>query len=314
MSLLRKATRQRAKIRLGLSGPSGAGKTYTALLLASGMTSWDKIALIDTENGSGDLYAHLGEYSVLPITAPYTPEKYIQATKECEAAGMEVIIIDSITHEWSGKGGCLDIHESETQKMKIPNSFTSWAKVTPRHQAFIDSILQSPCHIITTVRSKTDYVLTEKNGRQVPQKVGMSAVTRDGFEYELTLSFDMDTDHKAFTSKDRTGLFAGQNSFVPDQSTGQKIMQWCESGADPVKDAYDVVNEPSDIQDPTLFNHNSIVESGKPLITNEQFKKLCERVKGGEKEAYWKALDAFSFEATQKNLLDGIYQSLKQPA
>src|SRR5688500_5846514 len=111
MSNLRKATRQKAKIRLGLSGPSGSGKTFTALLIASGMTTWDKIALIDTENGSCDLYSNLGDYSVLPISAPYTPEKYIQALKECEAAGMEVIIIDSITHEWSGKGGCLDIHE-----------------------------------------------------------------------------------------------------------------------------------------------------------------------------------------------------------
>lgn len=249
MSNLRKATRQKAKIRLGLSGPSGSGKTFTALLIASGMTTWDKIALIDTENGSGDLYSNLGDYSVLPISAPYTPEKYIQALKECEAAGMEVIIIDSITHEWSGKGGCLDIHESETAKMKIPNSFTSWAKVTPRHQAFIDSILQCPVHVITTVRSKTDYVLTEKNGRQVPQKVGMAAVTRDGFEYELTLSFDVDTDHKAFTSKDRTGLFAGKPSFIADSETGKSIIQWCESGVDKVES---IITEPSDINDELL--------------------------------------------------------------
>lgn len=249
MSNLRKATRQKAKIRLGLSGPSGSGKTFTALLIASGMTTWDKIALIDTENGSGDLYSNLGDYSVLPISAPYTPEKYIQALKECEYAGMEVIIIDSITHEWSGKGGCLDIHEQETAKMKIPNSFTSWAKVTPRHQAFIDSILQCPVHVITTVRSKTDYVLTEKNGRQVPQKVGMAAVTRDGFEYELTLSFDVDTDHKAFTSKDRTGLFAGKPSFIADSETGKSIIKWCESGVDKVDP---IISEPSDITDEVL--------------------------------------------------------------
>lgn len=273
--MLRKATRQKAKIRLGLSGPAGSGKTFTALLIASGMTDWDKIALIDTENGSGDLYAHLGEYSVLPISAPYTPEKYIQAIKECEGAGMEVIIIDSITHEWNGKGGCLDIHDAETQKMKIPNSFTSWAKVTPRHQAFIDSILESPCHIITTVRSKTDYVLTEKNGRQVPQKVGMAAVTRDGFEYELTLSFEMDIDHKAFTSKDRTGLFTG-NSFVPNKATGEKIIDWCESGTSKLL----------------------------PSITESAFIKAITRIENGEHDLIDKVRESYTLNSSQAYSLD----------
>lgn len=230
---LRKATRQQAKIRLGLSGPSGSGKTYTALLIAFGITNdWTKIAVIDSENGSADLYSNLGEYNVLPITAFYEPEKYISAIEACEKAEMEVIIIDSITHEWSGKGGCLDIHERETAAMKIPNSFTAWAKVTPRHQSFVDKILQSKCHIITTVRSKTDYVLAEKNGKQVPQKVGMAAQTRDGFEFELTLSLDMDQDHKAFSSKDRTQLFAGKPPFIPSSETGKMIKEWCESGVD----------------------------------------------------------------------------------
>lgn len=230
MTMLRKATRQKAKMRLGIAGPSGSGKTYSALLIASGMTSWEKIAVIDTENGSADLYESLGNYNVLPITAPYAPEKYVQAIAECVKAGMEVIVIDSITHEWSGKGGCLDIHEQVTSGMKIPNSFTAWAQVTPRHQAFIDAILQCPVHIITTVRSKTDYVLTEKNGKQVPQKVGMASQTRDGFEYELTVSFDLDQDHKAFTSKDRTGLFSGKGSFVPSAATGSAILDWCNAG------------------------------------------------------------------------------------
>ena len=125
-----------------------------------------KVAIIDTENGSADLYAHLGDYSVLSLTAPYTPEKYITAIKECENAGMEVIIVDSITHEWDGKGGILEISNSMTG-----NSYTNWAKITPRHQAFLDAILQSPCHMITTVRRKTDYELVDVNGKKVPQKV-----------------------------------------------------------------------------------------------------------------------------------------------
>jgi hypothetical protein len=227
---LRKATRLKAKIRLGLSAVSGGGKTYSALLIAKGMCNGDlsKVAIIDTENGSADLYSNLGEYNVFPIESPYTPEKYINAIKECENAGIEVIIIDSITHEWDGKGGILDISNSMTG-----NSYTNWAKITPRHQAFIDSILQSKCHIITTVRRKQDYELTtNSNGKLVPQKVGLKEVTRDGYEYELTVNLELDTNHQSTASKDRTGLFAGQPPFVPNEATGKMILDWCESGLD----------------------------------------------------------------------------------
>jgi hypothetical protein len=254
MTNFRKATRQRVKLKLGLVGPAGSGKTYSALQLASGMTDWDKIALIDTENGSGDLYSHLGPYNVVSISAPFHPNKYIEAIKRCEEEGMELIIIDSVTQEWSGKGGCLDIHEQETAKMKMPNSFTAWAKVTPLHQSFVDTILQSPCHIITTIRSKSDYVLTERNGRQVPQKVGLAAIQRDGFDFDLSVSFDIDAEHKARASKDRTGLFVDQPSFTITQETGRAILSWCNSGAEPIADPIDgvvkVISECDDL--PTL--------------------------------------------------------------
>jgi len=225
---LRKATRQKAKIRLGLSAVSGGGKTYSALLLANGLCGdWGKVALIDTENGSGDLYAHLGDYMVLPLQAPYSPERYIQAIKACEDSGASVIIIDSITHEWDGKGGILEISNSMTG-----NSYTNWAKLTPRHQAFIDAILQSKCHVITTVRRKQDYELMDKDGKKVPQKVGLKEVTREGFEYELTLNLELDVNHNATCSKDRTGLFQGKPEFTPSIETGKMIAEWCETGLD----------------------------------------------------------------------------------
>lgn len=229
---LRKATRQKAKIRLGLSAVSGGGKTYSALLIAFGICNdWNKVAVIDTENNSADLYAHLGEYSVLPLIAPYTPENYIKAIKECEAAGMEVIIVDSITHEWDGKGGCLQIQE------QLGGKYQDWAKVTPRHQAFIDSILQSKCHVITTVRRKQDYEMTkDTNGKVKVEKAGLKEVTREGFEYELTANLEMDTRHNATASKDRTGLFMGKPSFVPSIETGKMIAEWCDSGTDKTED------------------------------------------------------------------------------
>lgn len=233
MSLLRKATRQKSKIRLGLSAVSGGGKTYSALLIAKGLAGGDlsKVVLIDTENGSGDLYSHLGDYSVLPLEAPYTPENYAKAIKTCEEAGMDVIIIDSITHEWDGKGGILEIHSAMTG-----NSFTNWASLTPRHQKFIDAILQSKCHIITTVRRKQDYEMTkDANGKMVIEKGGLKEITREGFEYELTANIQLDMKHNATALKDRTGLFADQPSFVPTEATGKLIYDWCEKGIEPIK-------------------------------------------------------------------------------
>lgn len=230
---LQTAQRKRAKIKLGLQAPSGGGKTYSALLLAYGLcNNWEKIAVIDTENHSADLFSDLGAYKVLPLSAPYTPERYIEAIEACEADGMEVIIIDSASHEWAGKGGCLESHESEMSKMRFPNSFTAWAVITPRHQAFIDKILQSSCHIICTFRSKSEYVLMERNGKTVPQKVGMAPVTRDGFEFELTISFDLDLLHKAYCSKDRTRLFIDKDPFVITTETGKQILDWCNNGVD----------------------------------------------------------------------------------
>lgn len=223
---LRKATRKQAKIRLGLSAVSGGGKTYSAILIAKGLCGdLSKVAVIDTENGSADLYAHLGDYNVLPLTAPFTPERYIEAIRSCEKAGMEVIIVDSISHEWDGKGGCLEIVE------QLGGKYQDWAKVTPRHQAFLEAILHSPCHIITTVRRKQDYEMTkDNNGKIKIEKGGLREITREGFEYELTINLELDMNHNATASKDRTGLFMGKPAFVPSEKTGEMIATWCEQG------------------------------------------------------------------------------------
>ena len=226
---LKKATRQQVKLRLGLSAVSGGGKTYSALLLAYGMTNdWSKIAIIDTENGSGSLYTHLGEYNTIDLQAPYTPERYIECIKACEAAGIEVCIIDSITHEWDGKGGIIEISNSMTG-----NSFTNWAKITPRHDAFINAILQSKMHMITSVRRKQDYEMTKgTDGKVKVEKAGLKEVTREGFEYELTINFNLDTNHHATASKDRTGLFMDKPEFIITPETGKKIIEWCNQGVD----------------------------------------------------------------------------------
>jgi hypothetical protein len=222
---LRQAHRKQAKIKLALQGHSGSGKTMSALLLASGITGYSKIAIIDTENHSADLYAHLGEYNVLQLSKPFTPERYIKAIEVCENASMEVIIIDSVSHEWDGSGGILDLHGAMTG-----NSFTNWNKVTPRHNAFVQKILQSESHVIGTIRTKTDYTLTDKNGKMVPEKVGLKGITRDGMDYEFTVVFDLDIKHMAKASKDRTGLFMDKPEEVITAAYGKKILEWCNTG------------------------------------------------------------------------------------
>lgn len=224
MTNLRVSKRSQARIRACVQGPSGAGKTFSSLLLAYGLTgNWSKVAVIDTENQSADLYAHLGQYNVISVGTPQTPEKYMEAIEVCEKAGMEAIIIDSISHEWET---LLDIHSN------MPgNSFSNWAKITPRHNGLLNKILSCSAHVIATVRTKQDYVLTDKNGKMVPEKVGLKGVQRDGLEYDFTIVFDVNIRHMASASKDRTGMFVDLPDFMIGVETGQKILKWCNEGS-----------------------------------------------------------------------------------
>lgn len=271
---LKKAERKKAKIRLGLSGPSGFGKTYSSLLIAKGLVGeWNKIALIDTENGSGELYSDLGEYNVITLEAPYSPERYIKAIKTCEDAGMSCIIIDSITHEWDGDGGCLDIQN------QLGGRYQDWAKVTPRHNAFIQAILTSKCHVITTVRKKQDYEMSEVNGRKKVEKVGMKEITREGYEYELTMNLEIINDkHLVKASKDRTGLFMGKPEMIPTEKTGELIREWCENGAE--------------LPEPTEMQFNGIVEY---LGGDEVRKRQAEQ-----------ALKKYKLNPTQWEIIEGM--------
>lgn len=238
MSRIRIAQRSKVKLKLAVSGLSGSGKTYSSLLIARGFVGdWSKIGLIDSENGSGELYSHLGPYQYIdlrfdssnrPIRDPHSPENYSQCIKEMVAAGVECIVVDSITHEWDGIGGCLESVE------RLGGRFADWAKVTPRHKAFVDSILQADAHIIVTMRKKSDYLMgeEERNGktRQKIEKVGMKDVQREGVEYEFTLQFTIDRRHFATAEKDRTGLFTGTSPILLDGRVGEQLLAWANSG------------------------------------------------------------------------------------
>lgn len=227
---IRKAERKQAKLRVGLSGPSGSGKTYSALLIARGLaTSWDKVCLIDSENGSGELYSDLGAYNVLQLEAPFTPESYIATIKAAEDAGMEVIVIDSISHEWEGKGGCLELNDILAASKYKGNTWSAWSEITPRHQRFIESVTTSKCHIVTTVRNKIDTVMGDD---KKVKKVGTKEITREGFEYELTVNFNIDREtHRVLASKDRTNIFEKCDPFIITENTGADLLAWNNGGA-----------------------------------------------------------------------------------
>lgn len=220
---LRQSSKKQAKIKLAIQGCAGSGKTFSSLLLAKGLSNdWSKIAVIDSENNSADLYSHLGNYNVLSLQGDFSPENYMEALEICERAGMEVIIIDSMSQCWDY---LLECHSNMQG-----NSFTNWGKITPRQNALVQKILQSNSHIISTLRTKQDYVLNEKNGKLVPEKVGLKAVMRDGIDYEFTIVFDVDMKHNAIASKDRTGLFMGKPEFIINSTTGANILKWCNDG------------------------------------------------------------------------------------
>ena len=220
---LEKASKSKSYMRVALQGASGSGKTYSALRLAFGLTQSNNIAIVDTENGSAHLYSSIGDYQVLQLTAPFTPERYIEAIDVCIANGVQTIVIDSLSHEWEGNGGILEMHGSSTGS----NSFANWAKITPRHNALIQHILNTPAHVIATLRSKQEYALKKDDrGRSTPEKLGMKPIQKDGIDYEFTTVLSVDMNHKAVAVKDRTGLFPLDTPFTITEEVGKRLLQW----------------------------------------------------------------------------------------
>jgi len=244
-----KAQRKKSKLRLCLTGVSGSGKTYSSLLLAKGLGG--KIAFIDTEAGSAQLYSDIAEFDVLELGAPYSPSRYIEAIKQAESGGYDVLIIDSLSHAWAAEGGVLDIVDKLSQASNSKNSFMSWNKGSKEQNALVDKILASPLHIICCLRSKTAYELVDMgNGRKTPKKFGLAPVQRENMEYEFSAVLDIGRDnHLATVSKNRTDLFGDEVPFLINEEIGKKFIKWLDRGVEPEK------------------NGKNINEDNKPSIT-----------------------------------------------
>lgn len=228
---VRDAQRKQAKLHAVLSGPSGCGKTFGGLLIGEGLGG--NIVVIDTERRSADKYQGrqgMPPFRVIEFDPPYTPEAYIEAIDTAEADGADVIIIDSISHEWDGPGGCLELVDEIARAKFRGNTWSAWSELTPRHRKFIDRMLSSKCHIIATARSKTETAQIDDNGRKKVVKLGMKSIARDGTEFEFDVCLDIVHDgHFAVASKDRTGVFSGDPKPITEE-TGKRLAEWLAGG------------------------------------------------------------------------------------
>jgi len=293
----KKAERSQIKLKLAIEGPSGSGKTFTSLLIATGFIEAaqlagekaGRIAVIDTENETSAVYSEFFDFDVQPVKPPFTVKAYMTAIQEAIAAGYEMLVIDSISHEWSGKGGLLEQKEILDATGK-GNSYTNWGTITKQHNAFIEAIVQAPIHIIVTMRSKQDYILTEgsnASGKAVtkPQKVGLAPVQREGTEYEFYTVLSMSMNHAASCSKDRTGLFDGREGWVPNKETGAELREFLRKGKPlemvrPTEEGkMETVHTPAPAHAPLLETENEGLDAWKEQIYNSGSVAVLEQLR-----------------------------------
>ena len=248
------ATKSQARLRLGLLGPAGAGKTYSALRIASVLGT--RIAVIDTEHGSASKYANepgMPPFDVLELDT-FSPQTYIDALKAAEQAGYEVCIVDSLSHAWMGKDGALEMVDKAAKRSGSGNSYTAWRDVTPIHNAMVEALLQSRCHLIVTLRVKMEYVLeTNAQGKQVPRKVGLAPIQREGLEYTFDVVADLDLDHTLIVTKTRCSTLNQAIISNPGSEFGEHLKAWLTDGAP--------MPEPSQAAPPRANGHPPALQS-----------------------------------------------------
>jgi hypothetical protein len=269
-----KATKNQARLRMAITGPSGSCKTYSALSV--GQHLGKRVAVIDTERGSASKYAGEFDFDVLELDS-FEPGKYVEAIRAAEAAGYDVLIIDSLSHAWIGKGGALEQVDKAAAKSQSKNTFFAWRDVTPQHNSLVDAMLRSKCHIIVTMRAKTEYVIENVNGRQAPTKIGLAAIQRDGIEYEFDVAADMNLQHQFIPSKTRCRELDGQVIQNPGKQLADILNAWLSDGA-PAPQA-EMISEPqvSELLD--------IVTAIKDFgVTDQQIKARLLEITGGISE------------------------------
>lgn len=226
------ATQEQARLRLALDGPAGSGKTFTALRVAVALGR--RVALVDTERGSASKYANLFSFDALNLSN-FNPENYVGAIKAAEDAGYDVLVIDSLSHAWMGEGGALQMVDQAAKRSQSGNSFAAWRDVTPIHNKLVDAMLGCRCHLIVTMRSKTEWVVEkdERSGKSTPRKIGMAPIQRDGMEYEFDVVGDLDQAHNLIISKSRCPEVDSAVINKPGEDFAKTLLAWLGQGEAP---------------------------------------------------------------------------------
>lgn len=227
--MFKKASKSQSRLRLALIGIAGSGKTVTALRIAKGLG--DRIAVIDTERGSASKYA--GEHCDFDVAQleSFAPQKFIEALRAADEQGYDVVIIDSLSHAWMGKGGALEMVDAAAKRSQSRNSFAAWRDVTPQHNALVDAILQSRCHVIVTMRAKTAYDVEDVGGKKVPKKIGTSPQQKEGLEFEFDVVADLDADHNMLIGKTRCSALDGKVYHCAGEDVAIELKRWLTDGA-----------------------------------------------------------------------------------
>jgi len=278
----KKATKLESRLRMALIGPTGSGKTFSALAIASGLG--ERVAVIDTERGSASKYAdRFGAYDVLELES-FAPATYVEALKLAGGEGYDVVIVDSLSHAWMGKDGALE-QVDRAAKRSAGNSFAAWRDVTPQHNQLVDALLRCPAHLIVTMRSKTEYVLEEDNrGKKVPRKVGMAPIQRDGVEYEFDVVAELNVEHDLCVTKTRMSELDGMVTRNPGAALGKKIALWTRGEkAPPPAAAKNGDDRPKfSIAFPNK-DWNGIAMEGAPPAVLEEYMQWCKGVSENHK-------------------------------
>ncbi len=222
-----KAVKSKSKLRCALFGPSGSGKTYSALSIAKGIGG--KVAVIDSERGSASKYADKFEFDVVDLEKK-SIEEYVQFISEAGVSGYNVLIIDSLTHAWQD---LLEEVEKLANAKYRGNTWSAWSEGTPKQRALVNAILSCPCHIMATMRSKTEWQTTQDDrGKSRPVRVGLAPEQGKGIEYEFDMLLELSTDHIANVIKDRTGMFQDKLLTKPGVDFGKELVAWLNTGVD----------------------------------------------------------------------------------
>ena len=282
-----KASKKKARLRCAIFGPSGAGKTFTALRMATGIGG--RIALIDTEHRTASKYADRFEFDTCDLEQNDIVN-YVEAIGQ--AAEYDVLIIDSMSHGW--RALLEEVDRLASTKYR-GNTWSAWSEGTPKQRGMVEALLSFPGHIIATMRSKTEWTTEQTdNGKSRPVRVGLAPDQGKGIEYEFDLLIEMTTEHVATIIKDRSGKFQDQIITKPDEKFGKDLAAWLDDGAEPSP----VTNPPPEnVTPPTSPVPSSVLNKRKLALAKSYGSDLCRQAKNsmfGDREITEDTLDAFA--------------------